>query len=160
MHVMLVQPLNDDKIDPRILEMLKERFKDREIPTAYRILARNPSVLLKFIEFRDTIMKKGVLDPILKEKIALRVSAVNSCEPCLLSHKKKLELLNVDCDAKDEYEATVLEFAERIALNRGKINNLKDIKLNEDEILEIALVTSLYMFLNTFNNLLVWTSQK
>ncbi len=31
---------------------------------------------------RDEIMTNGKLDPILKEKIAIKVSTVNKCNPC------------------------------------------------------------------------------
>ena len=45
--------LNDKVIDTELLNYLNERFKGREIPEAYRILARNPKLLFKFIDFRD-----------------------------------------------------------------------------------------------------------
>ncbi len=156
---MRVHPLRDEEIPKDILNMLLERFKGREIPTAYRILAKNSKLLMKFIEFRDEIMMNGKLDPILKEKIALKVSATNECNPCYISHKKKLEMLGRSESEENERERVALQFAELAALSRGKIADEKFAELfkhfSEEEVLEITLVISLYMFLNTFNNMLV-----
>ena len=56
------------------------------------------------------IMVKDKLDVIIKEKIALKVSAVNECDLCYISHKKKLEMLG--CTVETEREKAVLQFAE------------------------------------------------
>ena len=108
----------------------------------------------KFIDFRDGVMKEGKLSPILKEKIALKVSEINNCMPCYVSHRKKLE----NPDPENDLEELALDFVE-VAVKRGivdskTINNLLE-RFDEDEVLEIVLVICLYMFLNTFNNLLV-----
>jgi len=156
---MRVSPLADEEMPKEILDMLAERFKGREIPIAYRILARNPVLLTKFIEFRDEIMAKGKLDPILKEKIALKVSAVNECNPCYLSHRKKLEILGCLEGKETEKERVALRFAEIATMNRGKVSDDTFAELfehfSEEEVMEITLVISLYMLLNTFNNMLV-----
>ena len=154
----MVRPLNDDEIPAELLRFLKNRFGDN-IPTAYRVLARFPELLFKFVEFRDEIMKKGRVESVLKEKIALKVSEVNSCNPCSVSHKRKLEALGCREEAENEREKVLLEFVENAVLNRGKADASSFERLlkffDESEVLEICLVVSLYMFLNTFNNLVV-----
>ncbi len=156
---MFVRPLKDEEMPREILDVLQERFKGRNIPTAYRILARSPRLVMKFINFRDEVMKGGKIDPVLKEKIALKVSEINECSPCYVSHKRKLEVLNASESAESEREKVALDFVEAAVLNRGKVNDDAFNELlrhfDEDEVLEIALVVSLFMFLNTFNNLLV-----
>ncbi len=142
-----------------IQRLLEERFGGRDIPEAYRILARKPETLMRFIEFRDSIMASEKLESVLKEKIALAVSRVNDCNPCLISHSKKLEMLGEDIEPANERERVATSFAARIAMARGKVEEEEIQRVLEffdyDELLEIALVASLYMFLNTFNNLLV-----
>ncbi|AAB91257.1 conserved hypothetical protein [Archaeoglobus fulgidus DSM 4304] len=142
-----------------IERMLEERFRGREVPEAYKILSRRPETLLRFIEFRDSIMAEGKLNPILKEKIALAVSKVNYCNPCLISHSRKLEMMGESIEPLNEREKAALSFAAKIAITKGKLEDEEIQKILEifdyDELLEIALVASLYMFLNTFNNLLV-----
>ncbi len=154
----MVRPLNDDEITAELLRFLKNRFGDN-IPAAYRVLARFPELLFKFVEFRDEIMKKGKVESVLKEKIALKVSEVNSCNPCYVSHKRKLEALGGREEAENEREKVLLEFVENAVLNRGKADASSFERLlkffDESEVLEICLVVSLYMFLNTFNNLVV-----
>ncbi len=154
-----MRPLGMDEIPEPIANLLASRFKGREIPAAYRVLARNPNLLKKFIEFRDEIMLNGRLDPILKEKIALRVSAVNECNPCYRSHKRKLEMLGCPEDGESELENAALRFAEIASMRRGKVGSdaLSELSkyFSDEEILEIVLVVSLYMFLNTFNSILV-----
>ncbi|MBO8180570.1 MAG: carboxymuconolactone decarboxylase family protein [Archaeoglobus sp.] len=156
---MRVRPLTNEEILEIVLEMLVNRFKGRENPAAYRILARNPVLLMKFAEFRDEMMMNGKLDSILKEKIAIKVSTVNECNPCYVSHKMKLEISGRSENAKDEKERAALRFAELAAMNRGKVSDEMFAELfkhfSEEEMLEITLVISLYMFLNTFNSLLV-----
>ncbi len=119
--------------------MLVSRFKGREIPAAYRILARNPVLLMKFAEFRDEIMANGKLDPILKEKIAVKVSTVNECNPCYVSHKRKLEMSGRSENAEDEKGSAALRFAELAAMNRGKVSDEVFAELikhfSEDEVL-------------------------
>ncbi|ADC64511.1 alkylhydroperoxidase like protein, AhpD family [Ferroglobus placidus DSM 10642] len=153
----MVRPLSDEELPAELLRFLKDRFGSK-IPTAYRVLARFPDLLFKFVEFRDEIMKKGRVERVLKEKIALKVSEVNDCNPCYVSHKRKLEALGGREDAEDEREKVLLEFVEKAVLNRGKVDSSLEKLLrffDEDEALEVCLVVSLYMFLNTFNNLVV-----
>lgn len=154
----MVYPLSDDEIPTELLSFLKNRFGDN-IPTAYRVLSRFPELLFKFVEFRDEIMKKGNVESVLKEKIALKVSEINDCNPCYVSHKRKLETLGGREEAENERERVLLEFVENAVLNRGKVEASSFEKLfryfSENEVLEICLVVSFYMFLNTFNNLVV-----
>jgi alkylhydroperoxidase family enzyme len=149
----MVKPLSDEEMREDVLSLLSERFT--KIPKAYRILARKPEVLFSFLEFRDEIMKKGSLDPKLKEMIAVKVSAANECNPCYTIHMKKLgDVCFEECDEKTK---AALKFAEEAAKKRGKVGSNAFDNLSkyysEDEILEITLVVSLYMFLNTFNSL-------
>jgi len=154
----MVRALKDHEIDAEIVHILKERFKGRDIPDAYRVLARNAEVLKAFIDFRDTLMAEGRVSSILKEKIALAVSKANECNPCYLSHSRKLEMLKVTPKAENEKERAAIKLAVDIAMRRGEVGGEEIQKLigvlDEDEIFEIALVACLYMFLNTFNNLI------
>ena len=59
---MHVRSLTDEEMPKEVLDVLAKRFEGREIPAAYRILARNPMLLMKFIEFRDEIIVNGKLD--------------------------------------------------------------------------------------------------
>jgi len=149
----MIRALEDKEMREDVLSILSARF--REIPKAYRILARKPDVLFSFIKFRDEVMKKGI-DPKLKEMIAVKVSEVNACNACYTIHMKKLGCVNFECDERTK---VALRFAEEAAIGKGKVSSDAFEELlkyySEDEALEIVLVVCLYMFLNTFNNLLV-----
>ncbi len=66
----MFKPLLNNEMCEDVFNFLNNRFK--EVPKAYRILARKPEVMFKFVDFRDEIMKKGILNPKLKELIAVK----------------------------------------------------------------------------------------
>ncbi len=112
--VKMIKPLSDNEMREDVFNFLNGRFE--EIPRAYRILARRPEVMFKFVDFRDEIMRKGILNPKLKELIAVKVSEVNKCDACYAIHKKKLGDVEFEFDEKTE---VVLDFAEKVAINKG-----------------------------------------
>ena len=69
-----------------IYEEIKSVRQITEVPNFWKSLANNPETLERTWISLQQVMKKGVLDPIVKELIYVAVSVTNGCEYCIKSH--------------------------------------------------------------------------
>lgn len=53
-----------------LFEGVKAGFGAGSVPTAYRVLANNPTALKTTLEHRSNVMNQGDIDPVLKEWLA------------------------------------------------------------------------------------------
>ena len=162
-------PIPDEKdIKQSVLEMLRKWFVDRPPTPTYRAMSLTPDVADKFLQLRDRIMNHGNVERGIKEMIAVRVSLLNNCNPCLLSHMRKLKSIYGEDTVKKvsefpesevtDMERAILEFVDEAVENKGEVsdetfNQLKKF-FSHEEIVEIVEVICLYMFLNMFNKVL------
>jgi|GEM_PF-1600816 uncharacterized peroxidase-related enzyme len=169
-----ILPPTDEEIREDILEILKDRFREREITPTYRIFAITPDVLAKFLPLRDEIMQDGAINMGIKEMLAVKVSLLNQCNPCSIGHIRRLKKIygdemveevakfSVESDEGEtklgDKEQAALIFAEEAVLNRGRVREETFSRLmayfSPKAVVEIIEVICLYMFLNTFNTLL------
>ena len=85
----------------KIFNEIKRVRKIKKIPNFWKTLANNPETLERTWTSLQQVMKKGALNPMIKELIYVAVSITNNCEYCIKSHslaaKKKgatIALLN------------------------------------------------------------------
>ena len=69
-----------------IYEEIKEVRQIAEVPNFWKSLANNPETLERTWTSLQQVMKKGALDPVVKELIYVAVSVTNGCEYCIKSH--------------------------------------------------------------------------
>ena len=69
-----------------IFEEIKTVRQITEIPNFWKSLANNPETLERTWTSLKQVMKKGALDPVVKELIYVAVSITNGCEYCIKSH--------------------------------------------------------------------------
>ena len=69
-----------------VFEEIKSARKITEVPNFWKYLANSPETLERTWNSLKQVMKKGALDPIVKELIYVAVSITNSCEYCTRSH--------------------------------------------------------------------------
>ena len=69
-----------------IYDEIKKVRQISEIPNFWKSLANNPETLERTWTSLQQVMKKGALDPIVKELIYVAVSITNGCEYCIRSH--------------------------------------------------------------------------
>ena len=69
-----------------IYDEIKKVRQISEIPNFWKSLANNPETLERTWTSLQQVMKKGALDPIVKELIYVAVSITNGCEYCIKSH--------------------------------------------------------------------------
>ena len=69
-----------------IYEEIKSIRQITEVPNFWKNLANNPETLERTWTSLKQVMKKGALDPVVKELIYVAVSITNGCEYCIKSH--------------------------------------------------------------------------
>ena len=75
----------NDKVK-KIYDEIKSVRKITKIPNFWKSLANDPETLERTWTSLKQVMKKGALDPIMKELIYVAVSITNGCEYCIKSH--------------------------------------------------------------------------
>ena len=70
----------------KIFDEIKRARKIKKIPNFWKTLANNPETLERTWTSLQQVMKKGALDPMIKELIYVAVSITNNCEYCIKSH--------------------------------------------------------------------------
>ena len=82
-------PLFGNEATGKVKEIYEEIKKVRqitEVPNFWKNLANNPETLERTWTSLKQVMKKGALDPVVKELIYVAVSVTNGCEYCIKSH--------------------------------------------------------------------------
>ena len=85
----IFKPISEKEATGKVKEIFDEIKKIRqitEIPNFWKTLANNPETLERTWTSLQQVMKKGALDPIVKELIYVAVSVTNGCEYCIKSH--------------------------------------------------------------------------
>ena len=85
----IFKPISEKEATGKVKEIFDEIKKIRqitEIPNFWKTLANNPETLERTWTSLQQVMKKGALDPVVKELIYVAVSITNACEYCIKSH--------------------------------------------------------------------------
>ena len=83
------KPIQENEVSGKVKEIFEEIKTVRqitEIPNFWKSLANNPETLERTWTSLKQVMKKGSLDPVVKELIYVAVSITNGCEYCIKSH--------------------------------------------------------------------------
>ena len=83
------KPIQENEVSGKVKEIFEEIKTVRqitEIPNFWKSLANNPETLERTWNSLKQVMKKGALDPVVKELIYVAVSITNGCEYCIKSH--------------------------------------------------------------------------
>jgi len=82
-------PIEEHKAKGKIKKIynnIKKERKIKNIPNFWKTIANDPETLERTWNSLKQVMKKGSLDPLMKEMIYIAVSMTNSCEYCIRSH--------------------------------------------------------------------------
>ena len=85
----IFKPISENEAKGKIKEVfdeIKSARKITEVPNFWKYLANSPETLERTWNSLKQVMKKGALDPVVKELIYVAVSVTNSCEYCIKSH--------------------------------------------------------------------------
>ena len=85
----IFKPVQENEAKGKVKEIYDEIKSVRqiaEVPNFWKSLANNPETLERTWTSLQQVMKKGALDPVVKELIYVAVSVTNGCEYCIKSH--------------------------------------------------------------------------
>ena len=85
----IFKPIEEIEATEKIKEIYEEIKSTRqitEVPNFWKKLANHPETLERTWTSLKQVMKKGALDPVIKELIYVAVSVTNGCEYCIKSH--------------------------------------------------------------------------
>ena len=134
-------------------------------PNIMRTMANSPAVLQGYLNFSNAL-SKGTLSPKFREQIALTVSEINDCQYCLAAHSAIGRSVGLSEEAiedsrrgesPDTKEATALNFARNVVVNRGwvtdeDVTKLRKVGFTEGDIAELIANIALISFTNYFNH--------
>ena len=152
-----------------IAKEIYQKFEEEtgKVPEWVKVMAHRPEILKEFVELFNAIMKQGVIDPLLKWKIAYTVSQTLKCPFCLDVSEKMLKKFGASeetiekiksLEGETQAEKETLELIKDVTLD-GHLDNpelfekLRQ-RFSEPEIIEIISVMGLFNFINRFNNTL------
>ena len=85
----IFKPIEENEAKGKVKEIYEEIKSVRqitEVPNFWKTIANNPESLERTWTSLKQVMKKGALDPMIKELIYVAVSITNNCEYCIKSH--------------------------------------------------------------------------
>ena len=157
-----ITPVNPDNAPENIVEIFEELKKTKwRIPTMYRVLAHNPSILKAHENYFDAVMNNGTLDRKLKEKVAFKVAHLNGCEYSTASHRRyalkcgatEEEMFAVEAmktDSMTSNESVALELAVEMNSSGKMVTSELFARLNAhfsaSEIIELLATVGLMIF--------------
>ncbi len=138
------------------------------VPNAMLIMAKDPKMTAAFQAFVAEVLKPGKVQPDLKIMAANLVSYSSGCRYCM-AHTgniiKNMGVSNEKIEALWEYETSplfddaersALKFAQTAAVTPGVVtkDDFDEIRqyFDDDQIVEIVAVISLYTFFNRWND--------
>jgi alkylhydroperoxidase family enzyme len=75
-----IEPLQIHEVDQDIRHLCEEAERQIGTSASTRTYARNPRVLKALATFRATLAREGMLDPVLRELVRLKIAGLNRCQ--------------------------------------------------------------------------------
>lgn len=102
------------------------------VPNMFRIIANSPQTLEGYLSLSGSL-SSGLLDARTRERIAVAIAEINGCNYCLAAHiylgtnLVRLSATEIEANRRgtsdDDRAAAAVEFAAKIAINRGKVSD-------------------------------------
>ena len=74
-----IEPLGIHEVDAEIRHFCEEAERQSGTSASARTYARNPAVLKALTAFRAALVREGMIDPVLRELVRLKIAALNNC---------------------------------------------------------------------------------
>ena len=134
-------------------------------PNLMKTLAASPAALQGYLDLNRTLAG-GVLEPPLREQIAIAVAQANGCVYCLAAHHALGALAGLTMDemtqsrsarSSDLRRSAALQFAAAVLADRGSVTDaalarVRAAGFGDGEILEIVAHVALNVLTNYVNN--------
>ena len=161
-----IQPIEPSRAEGKSRSLLEAvRNQMGTVPNIFKGFAHSPATL-DFYLSQSKALAGGVLDPKLREQIAVTMAGTNQCDYCASAHTflgrkagvSPSELAaNLEGRSEDTKTAAALRFARTVAERRGRVDDadlerVRAAGFSEAEIVEIIAHVGMTFFTNTFNN--------
>ncbi len=134
-------------------------------PNLMKVLAHSPAALQAYLDFAGALAG-GMLDPQVREQIALTVGTANGCEYCVSAHTalgkgaglSGDELIAARCATSSDAKANAaLQFARAVVATKGNVTDqdlekLRAAHYTDGQIAEIVAHVGMNIFTNYFNH--------
>lgn len=139
--------------------------KRGRVPAMVRVLANAPAALSGYFGLHAALAS-GVLDPALREQIAIAVAEANGCDTCLAAHTafgRQEGLSDAELDGArdarsvDPATTVALHFALAVMRTVGHVSDaelaaMRDAGFDDAAILEIVAIVFMNVFTNAVNH--------
>lgn len=153
-------------VQPSQNQMLAElESKSKRENRFFRMMAHKPEVLKNFVPLYAAIVGPGATDRRTKELVYLTASLTNECVYCTAAHKasaKKAGVTDEEIRALETEQYQGFSEAERAAIQYAReLTESASVAetgealfrhFNDEQVVEITLVTAMANFTNRFNN--------
>ena len=162
-----IQIINEDDATGELMQIYKEIVEKRgKISNIMKIQSLNPNVMKNHMDLYIHLMfGKSGLSREEREFIAVVVSIINNCEYCIKHHSESLNHYWKDRSKLDKFIEdfnsieislrlqSILEYIFKLTENpsyvkQNDIDSLKNTGFSDKDILDIALITSYFNFVN------------
>jgi hypothetical protein len=74
-----LSPLDDDQLTPEFREKTKAAEASGDYSALWRVLGHRAELIDGFFKWYEPMHNGGVLDPVIKELVRLRIAGLNQC---------------------------------------------------------------------------------
>jgi len=149
-----------------IFSNIKDDLKAPFVPNFFKVWGDAPESLAGIFPVMKHILASGKLDRKLKEMIMLAISSLKQCNYCAAAHQGFAKMMGVSDEAiatlkanssltteGSEKDKAAIDFAVQLAENSNsntseKVDHLKSVGFNKEEILEIIAMSGMSVFYN------------
>lgn len=136
------------------------------VPNIFTLMGNSPAALEAYLKFSEALAG-GVLDPKLRELIAICVAETNVCEYCLSAHmaigksigmtEEELSLAREQRSENPKFNACLrfvrIMVTSRAEMNDSDLSDLKQAGFSDAEIAEVIANVALNLYTNYFNHI-------
>lgn len=162
-----INPVTPEKATGKTKELFDGiKTKLGRVPNVFQLMGNSPAALEGYLNFSGALAN-GVLDPKLRELIAITVAETNVCEYCLSAHMaigKSIGMTDAELSMAREQRSENPKFnaglrfvrimvTSRAEMNDTDLNDLKEAGFNDAEIAEVIANVALNLYTNYFNHI-------
>jgi alkylhydroperoxidase family enzyme len=74
-----MEPLGIHEVDDEIRHLCEDAERQSGTSASTRTYARNPAVLKALTAYRAALAREGMIDPVLRELVRLKIAGLNAC---------------------------------------------------------------------------------
>ena len=163
----ILDPADNAELAELYREIIDGGFGGNAPVNWFTAQSERPDILASTWALVQSMLLQGSLPPTVKQMVLLAISSNNNCQYCRVAHTRALEALDVPRELIDNVttdlnlakvpppQRDILQFALKTARDAQSITDrdfqaLRNVGLNDGEIMEVAMVAAFTNFINTW----------